>query len=219
MTGVHKAGGAVNPLTARAVDSINHEGTKMVFHIKDAEKFKTPSVLKLIFFRNENNKDVSMFFWFKILITELFFAEEILDNLVMTSSYNNTGSFDLSGGAKDSGWNRQICYHIPNGIVNNFFIKPITEMIFIKYYRQYLIIETDSQLIPINGDNSIDISEVDFKVSKERLHQFMELKKLYNFIGVISNILIDSIVYLATKRIDFAILSGAFIEWLRKIRF
>ena len=191
----------------------------MALHIKDTEKLKTPSVLKLLFFRAENNKDVPIFLWIKILITELFFAEEILDNLVMTSSYNNTGIFELSGGAKDSGWNRQICYHIPNGIVNNFFIKPITEMIFIKYYRQYLIIETDCQLIPINEDNSIDISEVDFKVSKERLHQFMELKKLYNFIGVILNILFDSIVYLATKRIDFAILSGAVIEWIRKIRF
>ena len=141
----------------------------------------------------------------------------MLDNLVITSSYNNTNILRVGAGVNDSGWNRQIAYHIPNGIINNWFKNQITEMMYYKFCKQYLILETEGNST-ING-SIIDISETDFKVSKERLHQFMELKKLYNFIGATCNIAIDSVVYLVSKRIDIAIVSGAIFEYMRKIRF
>lgn len=189
----------------------------MSYALRDVEKVKAPSVMGLVFFRTGENKNIGFIFWLKLLLFEIMFGEEMLNNLVMTASYSNSGVFELSSEIEDSGWKKQINYHIPNGIINNLFKCQITEMMYYKFYKQYLILETDDIEKPVKCGEVLDISNVEFKVSKDRLHQFMELKKLYNFIGATLNIIFDGLVYMCSKRLDFALLSGVLIEYFRKI--
>ena len=72
-------------------------------------------------------------------------------------------------------------------------------------------------LIQLTTDN-VDKPTKLYELNNQKLFLLTELKLSYNTVWVAINLLIDTLVYLITKDITLALLSGGFIEFIRRFK-
>lgn len=141
---------------------------------------------------------------------------ELLESIVTTGSvepYRTIKKDDSS----EFGAELHLNLHIPTGIVTNMCRRFILEVLYYKYYWQYLIFDRVGDP-HINGkEKIIDCTRTRFRAKKSLFYQMIALRRVYNLAWIIFNISIDILVYYLSSSIDAAILSGIAIETLRRL--
>ena len=57
-----------------------------------------------------------------------------------------------------------------------------------------------------------------YELNNQKLFLLTELKLSYNTIWVTINLLIDTVVYIITKDVTWALVSGAIVEFIRRFK-
>ena len=68
------------------------------------------------------------------------------------------------------------------------------------------------------NNKTINIEFVTFKLRSLDLRQLTSIKKIYNFITFVINLLIDLSVYLITGSLEYAVACGMILELIRKFK-
>jgi len=186
------------------------------FRVIDKNTLNIPNYFKVAFFRNEQLKQsVPLVRWIWLTIVELMVGEELLENLVSTSSHS--GCPEDEDGAALYGLPQQLFFHIPGGFINNVLIKHIVEVLYYKYYQQYYFLDPVDVPYPDTETNTINITRIRFRLKKDLLYQVISFRRVYIASWVVFNFLFDVVVYLSTHDIQWALISALAIEAIRRL--
>jgi len=166
------------------------------------------SILKTVFFKS--SKQISTFKWLKLLLLEAYLGEQLIEMLANTASFNKDQSGDLAFDIKPNGWKVNLEEYIPATIINSLLSKHIIDLLETKFVNHYQLI----QPVKINPDNLKKL----YELNNQKLFLLTELKLSYNTIWVTINLLIDTVVYIITKDITWALVSGAIVEFIRRFK-
>src|SRR5690606_35583875 len=102
---------------------------------------------------------------------------------------------------------------IPATFINKFLKKNIEQLLLYKFTNHYGLLRKAKLPAKENpeGKNL-------YELNPEKLYLLTELKLSYNTIWVSLNIAVDLVVYVITKDITMAILSGGIIEFIRRFK-
>jgi hypothetical protein len=174
-----------------------------------------PSYIKVACFRNARLKsEISAFKWFILTLVEFVVGAEILENII------NSGSVHPEHKKDDSykyGNELHLSLHIPSGLITNLLSKQIIELLYYKFYLQYLILEPVSEPVINDAEKQIDCSRTRFRARKNLFYEFIAFRRVYDLFWLIANLSIDAIVLLATTDIQLALLSAFSVEAFRRI--
>jgi len=165
---------------------------------------------KLIFCRNPTIiKKVPLWKWIWFWILEIFFGEELLENLVMTSTNNESLPLRL---------------HIPGGFFTNCFRNQLIEMLYYKFYLQYLLLIPESErewdemreFLEKDATVPLDISNTRFWFKKCSLFQIIEFRRTYLLMAITMHSLNSTLFYTITHNEIWTISIAALLELLRR---
>jgi len=163
------------------------------------------SVFKSIFFRHDST--IGLWRWFKMLSTELYVGEQLLDLIGVTASHSKEKTpQDPAFTAPANGWRAELQQYIPATFLNRVLQDRITEVLEVKYGNSYNLIKQVGHQPGLWEQNP------------NRLYMISELRLAYNTCWTAFNILVDIIVYLITSDLAAALLAGGFIEALRRLK-
>jgi len=186
------------------------------YKVIDTQKAIAQNYFSLVFFRGENVKnEVSLLRWIWLCLIEMLFGEELLESIVTTAS--NSGCPEDKDKDRKYGEPSQLNLHIPNGILTNLFRRQIIQVLYYKFYLQYLF------LLPVTNpyknvtNYTIDVSRIRFRFRKSLLYLVIAFRRVYLFAALILNIAVDISVYLISESVFYAIAAGFIIELLRRL--
>lgn len=148
--------------------------------------------------------------WIKNLFIEIYIGEQIIDMLTTTAPYNNEQYIPVID-SEPGGWRKPIKEFIPATLTNKIAEKSISRMIKEKYLDHYEIIKPATLSADLKKEGC-------YELNHGKIHLLTELKIAYNTIWTIINISIDLAIYLSTNSLTAALISGATIEALRRIK-
>jgi hypothetical protein len=166
------------------------------------------SILKTVFFKS--SQQISTFKWLKLLFLEAYLGEQLIEMLANTASFNKDQSGDLAFDIKPNGWKVNLEEYIPATVINSLLNKHIIDLLETKFVHHYQLIQS----VKINSDNVKKL----YELNNQKLFLLTELKLSYNTIWVTINLLIDTVVYIITKDITWALVSGAIVEFIRRFK-
>lgn len=173
------------------------------------------SYIKVACFRDSELKsEISALKWFILTLVEFVVGAEILENII------NSGSVHPEHKKDDSdqyGNELHLSLHIPSGLITNLLRKQIIELLYYKFYRQYLILEPVGKPIINDAEKQIDCSRTRFRARKNLFYEFIAFRRVYDLFWLIANLSIDAIVLLATTDIQLALLSAFTVEAFRRM--
>lgn len=159
-------------------------------------------------------ESVGLLKWIWLCIVEIMFGEELIESIVTTASVENINDRYK---APHHGVALNLSAHIPAGVMTNLFRKPLIEVLYFKYYIQYLLI-VPSDEVDINQNKSeIDCTRIRFSIFKQKLWQIIAFRRVYIFSWVILNASIDLVVYLFSSSISMALIAAFIVEGLRRL--
>lgn len=174
---------------------------------------KTPtSYFSLVFCRGNRVQDITLFDWAVLTIIEILFGAEILEQLIITSAYNE-------GRVKKVGHFLHISNIVPAGVFTNLLRKRIYQVIYYKYFKQYLFLNPESNFEEaefVQKDGSLLLSRVRFGMRHELLYQTIAFRRVYILVWMFLNLVLDLAV-LALADIQSAIISAISIEAIRRM--
>lgn len=177
--------------------------------ITDSTKAITHSYFKLVFFRKtKHSKEIGILDWIKLTTLEILFGEELLEQLTLTSAYNN-----LSANQK-TGHMLHLSDMVPSGFLTNYLRKQIVRLLYLKYYKIYLFLASESAVEEHNS--SVDLTRVRFAMRHDLLYQVIAFRRVYIISWVFINFGIDFVVYLSAD-LQSALLSALSIEAIRRL--
>lgn len=184
----------------RAVDHSQVVKTNMFkgFAIRNTEAMKSVGLLK----------------WIWLCVVEIMFGEELIESIVTTASVENMNNRYES---PDYGVALHLSMHIPAGVMTNLFRKPLIEVLYYKYYIQYLLIEPRDKVDINQTKREIDCTRIRFSVFKQKLWQIIAFRRVYIFSWVILNASVDLVVYLFSSSISMALISAFILEGVRRL--
>jgi len=166
------------------------------------------SILKTVFFKS--SQQISTFKWLKLSFLEAYLGEQLIEMLANTASFNKDQSGDLAFDIKPNGWKVNLEEYIPATVINSLLNKHIIDLLETKFVHHYQLIQS----VKINSDNVKKL----YELNNQKLFLLTELKLSYNTIWVTINLLIDTVVYIITKDITWALVSGAIVEFIRRFK-
>lgn len=176
----------------------------------------TPNYFKSVFFRDSKRTahiPLSKWVWYSIL--ELFFGEELLESLVTTASLS--GSKDAPDPEGKYGYPLQLSLQVPAGFFSNLMRRHLVELLYYKYYQQYLLIEPVAEVFSDAEGKYWDVTRVRFRMRKELLYQMIAFRRVYLAEALTLNFLIDALVYAITQSGYTAILAAIGVETWRRL--
>lgn len=174
-----------------------------------------PNYFKVVFFRDsERTAHVPMRKWLWYGLLEVFFGEELLESLVTTASLS--GSADAPDPEGKYGWPLQLSLQVPSGLFSNLFRKHLVELLYYKFYHQYLLIEPIADVFPDPSGKHWDVTRVRFRMKKDLLYQLIAFRRVYLAEALAMNMVGDALVYAVTHSAFAAMLSAFALESLRR---
>lgn len=158
---------------------------------------------------------VSIGRWIWLCFIEILFGEEILESLVITSSLSGCPEDeDLEG---EYGLPQQLTLHIPSGVFTNMFRSQIIQVLYYKYYLQYLFLDPVTGPYQSSESFTIDVSRIRFRLKKKLLYLVIAFRRVYLLSAFATNICIDMVVYLVSSNIQAAVISALVVESVRRL--
>jgi len=186
------------------------------YKVTDGQGPIKQNYFSIVFFRDKRVRGkVSRLRWAWLCFIELLFGEEILEALVTTAS--------VSGCPEDKdpegkyGKPQQLNFHIPSGIFTNFFRKHLVQVLYYKYYLQYLFIVPIENPYENEKTCTVDVTRIRFRLDKSLLYLVIAFRRVYLFSALALNIIIDLAVYLISNSLESVIISAIAIELIRRI--
>lgn len=181
----------------------------------DHSQVVNTNMFKAFAIRNKETMErVGLLKWIWLCVVEIMFGEELIESIVITASVENTSDRYKS---PDYGVALSLSMHIPSGVMTNLFRKPLIEVLYFKYYIQYLLIEPRDEVDINQTKREIDCTRIRFSVFKQKLWQIIAFRRVYIFSWVILNASIDLVVYLFSSSISMALISAFIVEGLRRL--
>ena len=175
-----------------------------------------PNYFKVVFFRDkQRTARVPLHNWVWYGCLEVFFGEELLESLITTASLS--GSPDAEDPKGEFGWPLQLGLHVPAGFFSNLFRRHLVELLYYKFYCQYLLLQPVADIHVDDSGKNWDVTRVRFRLRKELLYQLIAFRRVYLAGALALNLLMDVVVLAATNSIPFALLTAAAIEALRRL--
>ncbi|MGQ0689890.1 MAG: hypothetical protein ACT4NK_14140 [Limnobacter sp.] len=182
----------------------------------DTQKPIVQNYWKIVFFREPKRvaPAISRFKWTWLCIFEVLFGQELLESLVTTAS--------VSGCPEDPDlqrlWGRaaQLNLHIPSGIFTNIVRAQLVEVLYYKYYLQYLFIKPVADIHCFDNE-TIDLTRTRFRLNKELLYLVIPFRRTYLATALGVNLAADLAVYLATSSPTAVAVAAASIEACRRL--
>jgi len=190
----------------------------MSSHIRiiDNSNLVKQNYLKIVWFRNEQlKKEVSLFRWIWLCALEIMFGEELLENFVITCPDNTSPEHENS--------NNEYCManmlnsHIPNGIFTNVFRKQLIELLYYKYYLQYLMIIPSSEYSVHVEQNTINLTRSPFWFRKKLLYQVIAFRRVYILSAIAFNLAVDFAVFVYSSDLHITALVAISLEAFRRL--
>lgn len=156
---------------------------------------------------------VGFFTWVKMLLLESYLGEQLVEMLANTSSFSRGAPNDLAFNIPTNGWKAELEEFIPATYINKFLKRHIEQLLLYKFTNHYGLLRS-AKLPAKDNPNGKSL----YELNPENLYLLTELKLSYNTIWVSLNVLVDIVVYVVTKDITMAILSGGIIEFIRRFK-
>lgn len=160
-----------------------------------------------------HNTQVDIFTWLKMILLESYLGEQLVEMLANTSSFSKGSPGDLAFNIPTNGWKAELEEFIPATLMNKFLKSHIEQLLLYKFTNHYGLLRAAK--LPTK-DNPHGRSL--YELNPEKLYLLTELKLSYNTIWVSLNVVVDIVVYVTTKDITMAILSGGIIEFIRRFK-
>ncbi|MBL3591841.1 MAG: hypothetical protein JMN24_19010 [gamma proteobacterium endosymbiont of Lamellibrachia anaximandri] len=171
---------------------------------------------KVAWFRNEELKNqVSLLRWIWLCILEVMFGEELLENFVTTCPDNT--SPEHKNGNNEYCMANMLNSHIPNGIFTNLFRRHLIELLYYKYYLQYLMIIPSSQdSVHVKG-KTIDLTRSPFWFRKKLLYQVIAFRRVYILSAITLNLTVDVAVFIYSSDLAVTAMVAVSLEATRRL--
>lgn len=191
-------------------------GTPQFLPVLDRTPLIAPNYFKAVFRRDgERTAHVPLHKWLWYGFLEVFFGEELLESLITTASLS--GSPDAEDPKGEFGWPLQLGLHVPAGFFSNLFRRHLVELLYYKFYCQYLLLQPVADIHADDSGKNWDVTRVRFRLRKKLLYQLIAFRRVYLAEALALNLLMDVVVLAATNSIPFALLTAAAIEALRRL--
>lgn len=182
----------------------------------DAQVPVVQGYFALVFLRGESVKPrISLARWIWLCILEVFFGQELLESLVTTAA--NSGCPEEPDPNREYGEPMQLSLHIPSGIFTNLFRRQLLQLLYYKFYLQYLLILPVSKPYEDDSAKHIDVTRIRFRLRKSLLYLIIPFRRIYLFAAVVGNLSADFLAYLVTTNLSVVILVGIALESIRRL--
>lgn len=186
------------------------------YKIVDASPLIQQNYFKMVFIRNERVRDrISIWRWIWLCLVEILFGKELLESFVITAS--NSGSPEAEDLEREYGEPNQLNLHIPSGWFTNIFRGAILQVLYYKYYLQYLLILPLGEPIENEETNTITTTRVRFRLRKSLLYLIIPFRRVYICVAIAAHIVTASFSYWVTPDIWIAVIVGGTLEFFRRI--
>ena len=190
--------------------------TPQFLPVLDRTPLIAPNYFKVVFCRDgKRTAHVPLHKWVWYGCLEVLFGEELLESLITTASLS--GSSDAEDPKGEFGWPLQLGLHVPAGIFSNLFRRQLVELLYYKFYCQYLLIEPVATVYSDSSGSYWDVTRVRFRLRKRLLYQLIAFRRVYLAEALALNLLLDVVVLAATNSIPFALLTAAATEMFRRL--
>lgn len=180
---------------------------------------QTPVVqnyLALVLCRGERVKlRVSPLRWIWFCTLEVFFGQELLESFVTTAA--NSGCPEEPDPNREYGEPNQLNLHIPNGIFTNLFRSQLLQLLYYKFYLQYLLIQPVRKPYEDENGELIDVTRIRFRFRKSLLYLVIPFRRVYLLAAVAINLSADLLAYLFTTNVTVSIFVGIAVEFIRRL--
>lgn len=183
--------------------------------VVDRTPLIAPNYFKSVFFRDARTAHVPWHKWVWYGCLEVFFGEELLESLITTASLS--GSPDAEDPKGEFGWPLQLALHVPAGFFSNLFRRQLVEVLYYKFYCQYLLIAPVADVYADESGGHWDVTRVRFRLRKSLLYQLIAFRRVYLAEVLALNVVMDLLVFTLSNSIAFALLTAAVIEALRRL--
>ena len=190
--------------------------TPQFLPVVDRTPLIAPNYFKAVFRRDvERTAHVPLHKWLWYGCLEVFFGDELVESLITTASLS--GSPDAEDPKGEFGWPLQLGLHVPAGFFSNLFHRHLVELLYYKFYRQYLLIEPVGKCDADVSEGYLDVTRVRYRLRKSLLYQVIAFRRVYLAEMLALNVVMDLLVFAVSNSIAFALLSAALIEALRRL--
>lgn len=183
----------------------------------DTTKGFTDGYIKQVCFRNEHlKKQVGPFKWFILTLVEFIVGAELIESIIFTGSvppHKNLNKND----SEQYGNELHLTLHIPAGLITNLLRNQIIELLYYKFYSQYLILEQVGNVHIDDNKKTINCTRTRFRARKNLFSQFIAVRRVYDLFWLIVNLMVDLIVFIATTDIQLVLLSALIVEAFRRV--
>lgn len=184
--------------------------------IDEASAYKK-SYLGVVFLRNERVKsDISLIKWVWLTLVEIIVGSEILESIVTTGSVYPHDNIEKDDSIK-YGAELHLNLHIPSGIITNFLRNHIIELLYYKFYYQYLIFRPVGVPDFDDDNKTINCTRTRFRADKGMFYQLIALRRVYDLSWLLINLSIDLIVFCFFQNIESALISAILVEGIRRL--
>ena len=111
----------------------------------------------------------------------------------------------------------QLSQHIPRGFFSDLFKKSLVEVLFYKFYLQYLLIEPRDGVDQDDHRMINECSNSKFSVFKLKLWSVIAFKRVYILNWIVINGTVDMFVFMVSSNFDMVLLTAILIEALRRL--
>lgn len=141
------------------------------------------SYFKVVFRRSERVvDDVGILDWILLTLIEFIVGEELLEQFVVTASYNNDE-------VKKVGHFLHLNDMVPAGIITNILRRKICQLLYYKYYKHYLFLASECSIQSIvEGESEVDLRRDRFAMRHELLYQIIAFRRIYILVWIIFNV-------------------------------
>lgn len=183
----------------------------------DAQRPIIQNYFSLVFIRGERvSARVSRSRWIWLCFIEVLFGQELLESLVITAP--NSGCPEDPDPKGIFGEANQLNLHIPSGLFTNLFRDHLIQLMYYKFYLQYLfIVPVTASIYENEKAGIIDVSRARFRLRKELLYLVIPFRRVYLASALGVNVLADLMVYLVTSNISIAVIVGVVLEFTRRM--
>ncbi len=186
------------------------------FKVVDQQSPVVQNYWKIVFVRDPERvvPVISRIKWAWLCLLEIFFGQELLESLVTTASVS--GCPEDPDPEKKWGRPAQLTLHIPSGIFTNLLRPHLVELMYFKFYLQYLFIRPVAEIYSFDGKN-IDLTRTRFRLSKELLYLVIPFRRTYLASALGINIAVDVAVYAVTSSAVAVAIAAALVEACRRL--
>lgn len=184
--------------------------------IIDAQPPIKQNYFSLVYIRGEGVKErVPRWRWIWLTFIEILFGQEILESLVTTAS--NSGCPEDPDLKREYGEPNQLNLHIPSGFFINLFRGQLLQLLYYKFYLQYLFILPVAMPHENEVAGIINVTRVRFRLRKSLLYLVLPFRRVYLLSALALNLMADLLVYVITSNVTIAITVGVVLEFIRRI--